>query len=103
MSKVSAPTAEWATIIKGAGHWFDKDTMDFWGTEILWDTLQPIGDGEYLFLSIEDNFNRDQRLYSVRWVTATGKINSVTFQTSDNLEDATAELNEASFQMAHCG
>jgi hypothetical protein len=103
MTKAIAPTPQWAHIIKHSKQWFSKNTMDFWQTEVLWDTLNPIGDGEYLFITIDDNFNRDQRLYSVRWVTAEGRIATVTFQTSDNLEDATKELHEASFTMAHCG
>lgn len=43
------------------GHWFDRDTMEFWGSSVVSDLID-----EKYFISREDNFNRTRKLFSIR-------------------------------------
>ena len=50
------------TIYKAEGkHFFDRDTMEFWGTRTETDLLN-----NRCFVTSEDNFTRTERLYTVR-------------------------------------
>ena len=43
------------------GHFFDKDTMKFWGTRIETSVFK-----NGCFVTSEDNYNKTKRLYTVR-------------------------------------
>lgn len=53
-------------------HWFSKDTMRFFNSRVESELIE----GKY-FITSEDNFNRDARLYSVRIVNKDGTIDTV--------------------------
>jgi hypothetical protein len=53
-------------------HWFDADTMEYWGTEIHGEPMA----GEF-FITSEDNFNKDARFFTIRKVSDTGRISTV--------------------------
>ena len=93
---------EWQNIIAKGKLWFAPETMEFWNSSVLWDTLTPIGDGEWLFLSLEDNSTRTARMFSVRKVEQTGYISTLSFQQTSNEDEAVASLNEYSFELGSC-
>ena len=69
-------------------HWFDADTLEYWGTEIHGELMA----GEF-FITSEDNFNRDARFFTIRKVSDTGRISTVgTWQQHPTLVDALWEL-----------
>ena len=57
----------WLTIRAENAFWFSKDTIKFFGSRIYWQTLTK-AHGGYLFITSEDNFNRTEKRYSVRFV-----------------------------------
>jgi hypothetical protein len=57
----------WLTIRANSGYWFAPSTLKFFGSRIYWHTLTETNGG-YLFISSEDNFDRTERRYSVRFV-----------------------------------
>jgi len=46
--------------------WFSKPTLEFWNSEIYWDTLTEHGQG-WKFITSEDNYNRSASRYTVRY------------------------------------
>lgn len=73
---------------KAAGkHFFDKDTMEFWGSKIE-SELFP----NNCFVTSEDNFDRSKRLYTIRiFDRATGAIEEASeFQAYSTKEEAVA-------------
>lgn len=50
-------------------YWFEPKTMKFFGSRIYWDTLTETPNG-YLFISSEDNFDRTEKRFTVRFVNA---------------------------------
>jgi hypothetical protein len=90
---------EWQEIISNNPMWFKGDTIKFWNSTILWDTLEPVGDGDYLFISLEDNFTRTTQLYSVRLARAGGGIDSLAWQYSDDLTLTKNRLGDFSFHL----
>jgi hypothetical protein len=57
----------WLTIRAENSFWFSQDTLRFFGSRIYWHTLTEI-DGGFLFISTEDNFDRTEKCFSVRFV-----------------------------------
>ena len=54
--------SEVKSIIKSKGHhFFDKDTMKYWGTRIETSVFK-----NGCFVTSEDNYNKTERLYTVR-------------------------------------
>jgi hypothetical protein len=82
MPKYSKSSPEWQDIIAKHPLWFSSETMNFWHSTILWGTLTRADDG-WLFLSLEDNYNKSERVYSVRWVGSQGMTTPSFQQTSD--------------------
>jgi hypothetical protein len=66
----------WLTIRANAGYWFAPDTLRFFGSRIYWQTLTETNSG-FLFISSEDNFDRTEKRYSVRFVNADYDIDTV--------------------------
>ena len=66
----------WLTIRVNAGYWFSPDTLRFFGSRIYWHTLTATNDG-YFFISSEDNFDRTEKRYTVRYVNADYDIDTV--------------------------
>lgn len=59
-----------------SGRWFAPDTKRFWGTRLP-QTGVELEDGTRLFVSSELNFNRTERLYTVRRQDLEGNIETV--------------------------
>lgn len=57
----------WLTIRAENAYWFSQDTLRFFGSKIYWQTLTRI-EGGYLFISSEDNFDRTEKCFSLRFV-----------------------------------
>lgn len=69
----------WEKIVKSSAYWFSKETMRFFSSRILWDTLTETATaGTYLFVSSERNYDGSKRLYTVRYYAATG-VETITF------------------------
>lgn len=67
-------------------HFFDEDTMRFWGSKI---ESELFNNGT--FVTSEDNFNRTERLYSVRlYNSEDATIDTIVFQKFTNRKDAIA-------------
>ena len=49
-----------ATVIANGGHFFDRDTMKYWGTRIETGVFK-----NGCFVTSEDNYNKTKRLYTV--------------------------------------
>jgi hypothetical protein len=92
----------WENIVVNASNWFSPDALRFWNSSIEWDTLQPIGNGEHLFISLEDNFDRSTRLYSLRLARDNGDIDTLEFQAWKSYAEAIEALNETSFVRGSC-
>lgn len=71
-------------------HFFDKDTLEFWGTDFISPT-----DENGLFITRDDNSSRSQKLYTVRSFNEdTGETDTVSeFQQFTTLEQAEAFRN----------
>jgi hypothetical protein len=79
---------EWRSIIESNPIWFSPSTMRVWNCKVLWSTLTPVGD-EWLFLSLDDNFDRSEQLYSVRVASVINKrIDTLSFLNTNNLVEA---------------
>jgi len=71
-------------------HWFNKETMDFFGTKIESELI----DGKY-FITSEDDFYRTKRQYRLRIVEKNGKIYTPgDGRPFDSLDDAKKELKK---------
>lgn len=66
-------------------HFFDKETMRFWVSEIESDLFQ-----NNTFVTSEDNFDRSKRLYTVRkYNPETGDISTIgKFQQFETIDEA---------------
>ncbi len=70
------------TAIKNAvkasgGHWFDKDTLAFFGSKIDSQYVWPVKGGAYFVSSEKCRWNNGPRLYSVRFCSDAGDIDTV--------------------------
>ena len=71
-------------------HFFDKETMDFWGCKIESELI----DDKY-FITSELNFDGSKRLYTVRkYNWNDGMITDFGFQNCKTLKEAQDYLNE---------
>lgn len=59
---------EWQQIVKEHPTWFSSWTMEFWNSEIYWETLTPTEDGGWKFISSEDDATRTHTRYTIRKV-----------------------------------
>lgn len=83
----------WLTIRANCGQWFAPNTLKFFGSRIYWHTLTETNGG-YLFITSEDNFDRTEKRYSVRFVNADFGIQTLgKFLDFDSLADAKMFLN----------
>jgi hypothetical protein len=81
------PKSEWATIINGSGNWFDQSSVDFWGTKVLWDSLTYTEtEGVFLFITEEDDFNRVERVLTIRMFVPDRGITTMTFEKIERQE-----------------
>lgn len=88
---------EWKQIIAGSDKWFSKSTMDFFNSEIYWETLYKIDNDNFYFISSEDNFDKTQKLFSIRKAIFSGrdvKIETEAWQEFEKLADADFALAE---------
>lgn len=70
------------------GHWFDADTMSYWGTRFVGGTyVTPCDGSRVYFVTEEDNFAQDARLFSVRvYDFTTHEVDTLSWQ-----QDTTAQ------------
>jgi len=69
---------------RNGNHFFDKDTMTFWGSTVEYGMLP-----NNAFVTSEDNFDRSRRLFSVRqYDWNTHEVDTITFQQHDDLNEA---------------
>lgn len=97
-------STEWRAIMR-ENSWFKPDTMEYWNSQIIWESLTPILNGEWLFLSLEDNFERSEQRYSVRKVSWDGDLSNIEtldFQFTNEEDIARDILNEYSFELGSC-
>lgn len=83
---------EWQTIISNSNKWFDPQTLRFWGSTILWGTLSSVSATESVFVSKEYNFDRSEKLYSLRRVQNNEVTDTIYFQTTADLLEAKRQL-----------
>jgi hypothetical protein len=62
---------EWQEIIENNKNWFSEKTMQFWNSEIYWETLTPHGNG-WKFISSEHVADRSHSRYTIRLATPDG-------------------------------
>ena len=61
-----APNTKIANAIQGLHpKWFSKETMDFWNSEVYWQTLTQTKEGWH-FITSEDNFEGLATRYTIR-------------------------------------
>lgn len=88
---ISANMKKAIELNKAVGHhFFDEDTMRFWGSRLESDLLP-----NDIFITSERNFDNTKRLFSVRqfnWTT--GHATTILFQQFDNLKDALTYAEE---------
>lgn len=77
------------------GFFFDPESMDFWGSKIS-TKLQKREDGCIFFLTIEDNFDRTERLYTLRVLIPkhNAGIKTLSFQNHKDKDKAVEKLKE---------
>jgi hypothetical protein len=81
------PQAEWTAIINGSGNWFDQSSVDYWGTKVMWDSLTYTEtDGVFLFITEEDDFNRAERLLTIRMFVPDRGITTMTYEKIERKE-----------------
>lgn len=92
--KYDRNSPEWLNIVIKSNKWFSYETMRFFGSSILWSTLTPMGK-DWLFITSEDNFDKTQRLYSIRKATnEDGVTDTLSWQQSGSLSVTKQDLRE---------
>jgi hypothetical protein len=71
--KKSSP--EWQEIIGANKNWFSAETLNFFGSTIFWGTLTNTGLGR-VFITSEWNYTHEQKLFTIRLVSADNKIDN---------------------------
>jgi hypothetical protein len=93
----SAPR-HWHGILasKNNGYWFNKRTMRFFGSRILWQTLTPITSDRFLFVTREwSGFYDETPRYSVReWSPSNGVDTLGKFNGYETRNEAKKALGE---------
>lgn len=77
------------------GHFFSKETMQFWGSSVS-TILQPTTDGSVFFLTRDDNFDKTEKLYTLRVMPnkQEGGIDTLEFQKFSDRKQAVEALKE---------
>lgn len=70
-------------------HFFDKDTVKFWGSKVCSRVFK-----NNCFVTSEDNFNRTERLYSIRRFTGDSIETIGEFQAYKTKEEAIKALKQ---------
>ena len=83
---------EWRTIIENSEHFFSPETMRFWGSRVAWTTLKRLPSG-FGFITSEHNFDRTERLYTVRVWTPERGVSTLDFQEHTTLSSAKTALS----------
>jgi hypothetical protein len=83
-------TLTWHQIETAHPIFFAPSTMRWWGSRISWKSITPHQDG-FLFITSEDNYNRTQRLYSLRFANL-NTIDTLEFQKFQTLTQAKTAL-----------
>jgi len=93
----SAPR-HWHGILASAnnGYWFNKRTMRFFGSRILWQTLTPIASENFLFITREwSGLFAEQPKYSVReWSPQHGVSTLGEFHSHETRDEALKALRQ---------
>jgi hypothetical protein len=84
----------WAEVIRENPVWFSADSIDFWGTEVAWLSIHPVGANNYLFVTEDYTFDRSEKKFSIREAINGGGIHTHDFQTFETIEEATERLYE---------
>lgn len=73
------------TYKRHGGHFFDEETLRFWGSKVVSNLYE-----NRCFVTVEDNFNRTESLYTVRRFTEDYQYVETVgeFQGHTNREDA---------------
>lgn len=80
-----------ANLASDAPHWFSRETMMFFGSRVHGGLIA----GRY-FITSEDNFDRTERLFTVRRANDDGKIDTIGgFQAYATLEAAREAAKKA--------
>lgn len=79
----------WAKVERENPVWFSAETMEFWGCELIRDSIHPVGAENFLFITLDDNFDRTEKRFSVREAMNGGGIVTHAFQTFTKLNHAT--------------
>jgi hypothetical protein len=66
-------------------HWFDADSMRFFGTRLIGDLM-----GGCVFITSDHDYKRDRK-YSIRMAMESGSIHSYAFARYDTLSEARKE------------
>ena len=59
------------------GHYFDSDTIKFWGSRVV--EVDEQDNGVILFIDSIDNYNKSAKIYKISALSETGDIYSITF------------------------
>lgn len=81
-------TEAWAKVKRENEVWFAPETMEFWGCQLLRDSIHPVGAENFLFITLDDNFDRTAKRFSVREAINGGGIVTHAFQTFRDLDHA---------------
>jgi hypothetical protein len=89
---------KWREIITESGYFFTKDTMRFFSSRIVWDSLTQIESDTYAFITSEES-DSGARAYTVRlWNPDTGVEKASEFQEFETLGSAKKYLSNAGFE-----
>jgi hypothetical protein len=78
-------------ITSSRPQWFSTATLEFWNSEIYWDTLTEHGQG-WKFITSEDNYNRSASRYTIRYADKTTLTELSEFQEFATLGEAIKAL-----------
>jgi hypothetical protein len=84
---------EWLLIRANSNNWFSKENLKFWGSKIYWNSLCNF-DGNWYFITAEDNFDRSEKLFSIRSVSPKFDFETIEWQTLNDLPAARKRLKE---------
>lgn len=92
--KYDKNSPEWLNIVIKSDKWFTYESMRFFGSRIHWNSLTPMGEG-WLFITSEHNFDRTQRLYSIRKATNDkGVTDTLSWQETGSLAEIRSKLKQ---------
>jgi hypothetical protein len=67
--------------------WFSSNSMEYWNSEVYWETLTPHENG-WKFITSEDNYNRSASRYTIRYATESTITELSEFQEFSTIAEA---------------